>query len=309
MTAAGSWRATGSRAAAALAVLLAVLLAIPPRAPAAGKDLPELRARLAAEVKAATAAGGGTVAVSVVHVPSGRGASLEGARQLPLYSVFKLPLALTVLAEVQAGRLTLDRKLRVTAEDVVAGGAHNTARWRQVPVELDIRRLLELSIADSDNTSTDKLLALVGGPPAVQRYLRTLGLRDLHVVVSVRDQRRGDAMNRGSAEAVTRLLVRLHEGKLVPAQRALLLGFMSNASPGIRRLRGALPPDTAVANKTGTGAGGSGTNDVGLITLPGGDTLAIAVFVSGSTLPAPRQDALIATLARIAYDAFTRPGG
>jgi beta-lactamase class A len=82
---------------------------------------------------------------------------------------------------------------------------------------------------------------------------------------------------------------------------------MGHASPGMKRLRGALPADTPVANKTGTGGGGACTNDVGLITLPGGGQIAVAVLVSGSKLPLPEQEKLIAALARMAYDEFAKP--
>ncbi|MGI9066639.1 MAG: serine hydrolase [Pyrinomonadaceae bacterium] len=85
---------------------------------------------------------------------------------------------------------------------------------------------------------------------------------------------------------------------------------MGRALTGEKRLRGDLPKDTPVADKTGTGEAGSNTNDVGLITLPEGKGhLAIAVLISGSKLPAQAQEKLIAELARVAYDAHvSQPG-
>lgn len=89
---------------------------------------------------------------------------------------------------------------------------------------------------------------------------------------------------------------------LQPPQTALLLGMMERATTGERRLRGSLPAGTRVADKTGTGE--NATNDVGLITLPGGrGHLAMAVLITGSKLPAEEEERLIAELARAAYDA------
>jgi beta-lactamase class A len=86
----------------------------------------------------------------------------------------------------------------------------------------------------------------------------------------------------------------------------LLLGLMRRATTGLRRLRGDLPAGTIVADKTGTGEDGAATNDVGLITLPGGKGhLAMAVLVSGSKLPAEAQEQIIAELAKTAYDFYT----
>ncbi len=55
-----------------------------------------------------------------------------------------------------------------------------------------------------------------------------------------------------------------------------------------------MPRGTRVAHKTGTSGTANGiaaaTNDIGLVTLPDGGTLAVAVF--GSDSPAPDPDNL-----------------
>jgi beta-lactamase class A len=112
--------------------------------------------------------------------------------------------------------------------------------------------------------------------------------------------------NTGSAEDLAHLLAQLQKGQILkPAQLELLLGFMGRALTGEKRLRGNLPKNTPVADKTGTGEAGSNTNDVGIISLPAGKGhLAIAVLISGSTLPVAAQEKLIAELARAAYDSY-----
>jgi beta-lactamase class A len=45
------------------------------------------------------------------------------------------------------------------------------------------------------------------------------------------------------------------------------------------------------------------TNDIGLITLPDGRRLAIAVFVTDSTADEATREKVIARIARAAYDA------
>src|SRR5881227_320957 len=53
----------------------------------------------------------GTVGLSIVHIESGKTISINGKSQLPLYSVFKLPLAITVLKDVEENRLRLDQNI------------------------------------------------------------------------------------------------------------------------------------------------------------------------------------------------------
>jgi len=100
--------------------------------------------------------------------------------------------------------------------------------------------------------------------------------------------------------------VRLEKGELLQsAHKTLLLDFMCRSRTGLKRLRGNLPAATPVADKTGTGDAGVATNDVGIVTLPKGrGHLAIAVLISGSKLPIEAQEALIAEIARAAYDTY-----
>jgi beta-lactamase class A len=248
---------------------------------------------------------GGQVGVAVIHVETGRSAAIQGTTPLPLYSVFKLPLAVSVLKGVEENRLRLDQRVRITPAEVVPGWQGNSDLWRK-PVERTLAELLELSIVRSDNTSSDMLLGLVGGPAVVTERMRSLGFQNIDIHSTVREfAARRENPNTGTASDLATLLARLQQGEVLQQpQRALLLGLMARATTGEKRLRGDLPRGTPVADKTGTGEAGAATNDVGIITLPqGSGHLAMAVLVSGSKLPVEAQEKLIAELARAAYDA------
>jgi len=265
-------------------------------------------AELAARLKTLCNSIDGDIGVAVIHIESGRMADFNGARQLPLFSVYKLPLAITVLKEVEAKRLSLDKKVRVTPEDVAPGSQFNSDLWKK-PVEKTVVELLEFSIVRSDNTSSDQLLKLIGGPAVVTERMRSFGFSNIDIKYSSREvAAHRDKPNTGSASDFAQLLVKLQQGKLLQdQQQSLLLGFLERArTGGERRLRANLPAGTEVAEKTGTGD--NTTNDVGLITLPAGKGhLAIAVLMSGSKSPAEMQEKLIAELARAAYDFFASP--
>jgi beta-lactamase class A len=263
-------------------------------------------AKLSERLRALASQAGGTVGIAVIHVETGQVVSINGEKQLPLYSVFKLPLAVAVLKNVEENRLTLEKKIRVTPEDVAPGSQFNLDLWRK-PVERSVGELIELSIVRSDNTSSDKLLQLVGGPAAVTERMRSFGFTNIDVHSTTRKFAADRANpNTGSAEDLARLLAQLQNAQILkPPQLEVLLGFMGRALTGEKRLRGNLPRNTPVADKTGTGEAGSNTNDVGIITLPADKGhLAMAVLISGSKLPGEAQEKLIAELARAAYDAY-----
>ena len=239
--------------------------------------------------------------------------SINGSAKLPLYSVFKLPLAVAILKDVEEKRLQIDQPVHVTPADIVQGAPSNTAMWQQ-PVDRTVAQLIDVSIALSDNTSTDKLLHLAGGPEAVTRRLRALGFNEIQIQTTIRDFAATlQNHNTGSSNDLAKLLVRLQKGELLqPAQQEMLIGFMRKATTGTRRIRANLPAGTTVGDKTGSGETNkttgtpNATNDVGLITLPDGSHLAIAVLLNGSKLYDLEQEKVIADVARAAYDAFAK---
>jgi beta-lactamase class A len=262
-------------------------------------------AELVARLKAICERAGGRCGVALMHVESGGSTSVGGDTRLPLYSVFKLPLAVAVLKEVEEGRLQLEQKIRVEPEEAAPGVKTNSDLWQKAS-DRTLRELLEFSIVRSDNTSSDKMLELVGGPDAVTRRMRALGLQNIEVRATVKEFLKSPDAHPNTATPgdLARLLVLLQKGEvLAPPQLEVLLGLMGRAVTGGRRLRAGPPAGTPVADKTGTGP--STTNDVGIITLPGDrGHLALAVLLDGSKLPAEKQEDLIAEVARTAYDAY-----
>ena len=153
-----------------------------------------------------------------------------------------------------------------------------------------------------------------GGPEAVTRRLRAMGFNDILIQTTIRDfAATFQNYNTGSSDDLAKLLVRLQKGELLQSvQQELVLGSMRGAKTGTRRIRGKLPAGAIVGDKTGSGETSkttgtpNSTNDVGLITLPDGTHLAIAVLLNGSKLYDVEQEKVIADLARAAYDAFAK---
>jgi beta-lactamase class A len=114
-----------------------------------------------------------------------------------------------------------------------------------------------------------------------------------------------DPRDTSTPAAMVNLLTQIYRGTaLKPESRALLLGVMERCRGGAARLKGYLPPNTIVAHKTGS-LGGSATDDVGIITLPGdAGHIAIAVFVGDSPMPLTEREQVIAHTARSIYDYF-----
>ena len=118
-----------------------------------------------------------------------------------------------------------------------------------------------------------------------------------------------DPRDTGTAEACVHLLERLWRGELLSAAMTdTLKSMLAHCETGRDRLPGMLPKGTPVARKTGTGGTTAGVtvavNDIGVIRLPNGDDVAIAVLVGEPRGTIPRAERLIARVARTVFDAW-----
>lgn len=252
----------------------------------------ETRDALEARIRAIAASAGGTVGVSVLHIESGRAASVRGGEALPMASVFKLPVAFELLRRVDRGVMRLDQRIVLSLPDLRPGHSAIAERAPTAGITLSIGELLEAMVVDGDNTAADLLLPLAGGPEVVTAQLEEAGLSGIRVdrseaelafdtfgvtpppraawsprtleaaFAAVPQEKRREALKRfladprdtATPDAVVLLLRDVHEGRrLSPESRGRLLDLMSKTKAGAGRIRGDLPPGTPVAHRTGMG--------------------------------------------------------
>ena len=252
---------------------------------------------------------GGTVGFAAVELETGRTLGLNQDRPFPMQSVFKLPIAIEVLHQVDAGKIALDQELLLVADDAREGAAGMIV----VPSRTTVRKILEAMVVSSDNVACDKLLALVGGPQVVDARMRKHGIEGMTIRFSEREITAGKGDNTATPAAMVALLGAMaHKWLgLLPASAKVLDELLFQVVTGARRIKGGLPPGTPVAHKSGSSRTRDGktdaTNDVGLFSLPNGSQVAIAVFVHDSPADEPTREATIAKLARATYDTFLAP--
>lgn len=299
--------------------------------------------KLEREIERLSRNSGGTVGVTAIHLETGRRASFNGRERFPMASAFKVPVAVQLLTRVDQGEIKLDQMVELTASDLHPGSGTLSELFNKPGVALSVRNLLELMLLISDNSATDVVLRLAGGPQAVTARMKALGIEGISVdrstalliadwigvtklppekewtpalfmmafsAVKSEEQREAakrfdaDPRDTSTPDGMAMLLERIYRKELLKPQSAeLLLDIMRRCKTGAARLKGILPEGTEVAHKTGT-IGGT-TNDVGIITLPdGAGHVAIAVFVKASQKDVPARERVIAEIARSVHDFF-----
>ena len=105
------------------------------------------------------------------------------------------------------------------------------------------------------------------------------------------------------------MFARLFQGEFLSrSSTAYLIDILKSTNTFPTRLKGALPPGTVVAHKTGSDGPVNGwtaaTNDSGVIFLPNGEQYAISVYVKASTRNDAERDGVIAQAALVAFEEF-----
>lgn len=318
------------RALLATAFAASAVPASAPGTPPVPPVMAQLRDRLAQI--AGSVPEGGRVGIAAIHLESGARVGVHAGEPFPMASTYKVAIAATFLHQVELGRASLDAPvpMELVRRNDSDGDADRLPAWG---LPLDARNLIEIMLRRSDNSATDAMLELVGGPGAVSEWLRAIGIPDQRVDRGVAQmildsdgtpvpagltapqalKRQGwsppspvnpsfdaDPRDSSTADAMALLLARVARGQLLNgAHTYFLVNVMARCQTGRRRVAALLPPGTPWAHKTGTLAGIA--NDVGILRLPDGQHVALAIFVRG--IQDPRQrDAVVAEVGRTLHD-------
>ncbi len=216
---------------------------------------------------------------------------VNGDERFPLQSVMKLVVGAAVMAAADGEQLSLNETVTIRREDlsvfvqpiekiVAAKGSFTTT----------IKDLVRRAVAESDSTATDVLIARLGGPGALQKFLVQRGIqgvridrdeRHLQADISglswdpdyvfpgkfaaarkaVPDSARDtaykaymrDERDTATPKGMTAFLHALATGKLLsPPSTDSLLAIMSQTVTFPDRLRAGVPAGWTVSHKTGT---------------------------------------------------------
>nr|WP_221410236.1 class A beta-lactamase, subclass A2 [Albibacterium bauzanense] len=255
-----------------------------------------------------------TVGVAVFGFEKGDTLSVNNQIHYPLQSVFKFHIALAVLDKVDKGELSLNQKILIKKSDLLPD------TWSPIRddypngnVQLTIAKILEYTIAQSDNNGCDILLRLIGGAEVVNNYIHKIGVKDFSIQVNEEDMHREwniQFLNWTTPTSTIDVLRKFNTGNILSKESYdFLWNTMVETKTGEKRIKGKLPTGTVVAHKTGT----SGTNeegitaainDVGIVVLPTGEKVAISVLVSNSKESQEVNEEIIADVSKLVWDWF-----
>ena len=264
--------------------------------------------------KVAEQAQGRVGAVAVV-LEGGQETCIRCDEKFPMQSVNKFPIGMAALAKVDEGKLRLQQEIPVYKTEYPREGLHSPLRDRNKgrDTKVTVRELLRLAVSESDSPASDVLMRLAGGADGVMKYLNGIGVTGINVQdteFALGTDNQLQYRNWMSPRGALQLLRAFHEGKgLSKSSQALLRDMLEKSVRGDRRLKRFLPKETVLAHKTGSSGMRDGiaaaTNDIGIITLPSGKHLVVAVFVSDAKADQDTRERVIGEIAKAAWDEET----
>jgi beta-lactamase class A len=200
----------------------------------------------------------------VCAVDTGSGATLgyRADERFALCSTFKVLAASAVLRLRGQRPGLLDRLVRYDRAQVVSGSPVTSLH---VDDGMTVSALCAAAMTHSDNTAGNLLLGILGGPPAVTAFARTLGdpvTRLDRTETTLNDVPVGELRDTTTpARMAANLRALILGDALDPAGRELLAGWLLGNTTGATRIRAGLPAGWRAGDKTGAGDRGE-VNDV-----------------------------------------------
>ena len=232
----------------------------------------------------------------------------------PMQSVYKFPLALKVLSEVDKGKLALNQNIHLTKNDLKPNTwSPLRKKYPDANVDISLKDLLEYTVSKSDNNGCDILFRLIGGTQKVDSFIHQLGINKISISANEEEMHKNPNVqfkNWSTPSSMAKLFYMFSKDSVLSKQsKKLLMKMLVNNIYGASRIKGKLPKGTIAAHKTGSsGKNKEGiaeaTNDAGIVTLPNGNHFIIVVFVSHSKDGEETRDKVIADISKAAWDYF-----
>lgn len=242
------------------------------------------------------------VGVALMNVTTGAVVSHRGDERFLFNSTGKCFIAAAVLARVDEGRETLDRRIVIEEGDLV-GWTPITEKRLGEP-GFTVAELCQAAVAWSDNAAANALIESVGGPEAITAFLRAIGddttrLDRVEPALNTHDHARDERDTTTPLAMMATLRTLLLGDALSPSSRHQLASWMIEGKVGDARLRAGMPASWLVGEKTGTNGVGN-ASDIG-IAWPGdrGAVIAVAYTFMPNASGAER-DETIAAVGRLA---------
>ena len=270
----------------------------------------------------------GELGVAVIDLAGGASCAVRGDEAFPLHSMVKLIVAALVAQRIGAGLFTLQMPVTLSQATRPGGvGPIDVALREQGDQTVSVEQLLDAIMLFSDNAACDGLMALAGGPAAIDADLRNWSANGIRVDRTMRELYApfnrakseteakqhyaallADPRDRATPSGYAEFARRLASGSLLDTEAtAIVMSRWTRSTLTPNRITAGLGPAWTVASRSGTGpnVGGrvSATNHAVLATSPAGRPVIVAAFLGNAPGSDASRAAVLAEVGRAVAEA------
>jgi beta-lactamase class A len=244
----------------------------------------------------------GRLGVFAIDTANGDRLSYRADEYFPMCSTFKVILASAILKRSTQIDGLMQQRIKYQQSDLVT---YSPITERYVKDGMTVDALCTAAIQYSDNTASNLLMTILGGPVAVTTFARSIGDRQFQLdrwETALNSSIPGDRRDTSTPNAMAISLQRLAFGDtLEPRLQLQLRVWLQGNTTGATRIRAGVPADWQVGDKTGTGDYGT-ANDIGLLWPPRRSPVVVAIYTTQGEKDAKARNDVIASAARIVVD-------
>lgn len=221
------------------------------------------------------------IGLYAVDLASQTSLAYRDSEPFAMCSTFKAYAAAAILQRAQRGQVTLGDAVAIEPGDI---RPHSPVTEPRVGTTMTLAELCQAALQQSDNAAANGLLRVLGGPPAITEFARSIGddrTRLDRWEVELNSSLPGDPRDTSTPRALGEGYRTVLTGDVLDTgRRTQLVDWMlANQTSS---LRAGLPAGYTSADKTGSGDYGT-TNDVGVVYGPAGQRLLMAIMTKSAT--------------------------
>jgi len=237
---------------------------------------------------------GGRLGVTALDTANGMLIHHRADERFPFCSTSKVMVAAAVLEHSTRQAGLLHKRIHYAKSDLVH---YSPISEQHVADGMTVADLCAAALQYSDNSSANLLMKILGGPPAVTAFARSIGDKEFRLdrwETELNSAVPGDSRDTTTPAAMAISLRSLMLGDILPiSERKQLQDWLRGNTTGANRIRAGVPADWQVGDKTGTGDYGT-ANDIAVLWPPARKPIVLTIYHTQLQSNAKPRDDVIA---------------
>lgn len=212
--------------------------------------------------------------VYVWDYETGNYADINADKSFATASIIKIPVLINLFRAVDKGLISLDE--RMSLKNYYRAEGSGSLQYKAENSEYTLDNLARLMITESDNTSTNMLLAKTGAIPDLNSAMLGWGLKNTYMKTLLPDL---GGTNRSTAREMAAMLYNIddNENFISAESRNKIYDYMSHVHNN-RLIQAGLGDGASFLHKTGDI--GTMLGDAGIVTAPNGKKYIVVIFAN-----------------------------